>query len=237
MRKLIVTLRSLAFNIAFYGGTVPMMVVAFAIVWLRLDRSRFVAMAVAWSRYHRFCAHWLVGQRIEVEGDLPTQPVLYVLKHESMFETLDLPILLDLPTIAAKRELLEIPGWGRLARTYGLLPVDRAAGAAALRQLRKDALASLAAGRSIALFPEGTRVEHGDAPPLKSGFAGLYSILTVPVVPIAVYSGPLNPKGGMLRYPGTIRYRVGEIVPPGLARKEAEARVHAAINALNSLPD
>jgi len=232
MRNFIAHIRSAAFFVAFYGGTVVMLAVAFLIMWLRLRRP-FIGIAIAWSRYHRFCARWFAGQRVVVEGKLPKHPVLFVLKHESMFETLDLPSLLSAPTIAAKRELLEIPAWGRLARAYGLLPVDREAGASALRELRRNALASLAAGRSLALFPEGTRVEHGDAPPLKSGFAGLYSALDVPVIPIAVVSGDLNPRGGFLRYPGVVRYRVGETVPPGLRRKEAEARVHAAINALN----
>jgi 1-acyl-sn-glycerol-3-phosphate acyltransferase len=39
---------------------------------------------------------------------------------------------------------------------------------------------------------------------------------------------------GLVKRPGVIHVRVGEIIPPGLKRNEIEARVHAAINALNS---
>ncbi|MET0365610.1 MAG: lysophospholipid acyltransferase family protein [Sphingobium sp.] len=234
MRTPLAIFRSILFQLLFFGGTIPLLACAFVV--LPLHRRPFLAIARGWSLYHRICARWIVGQRVVIEGSLPKEPVFYVLKHESMFETLDLPHLLDAPMIAAKRELLEIPLWGRLARAYGLMAVDRDAGAAALRQLRSDARGALAEGRSFCLFPEGTRVAHGDAPPLKSGFAGLYTVMKMPVVPIAVFSGPLNPRGAILRYPGTIRYRVGEVVPSGLDRREAEARVHAAINALNTLP-
>ena len=53
------------------------------------------------------------------------------------------------------------------------------------------------------------------------------------MVPIAVDSGRVSPRGRFLKRAGTITYKVGEIIPTGLDRKEAEAKVHAAINALN----
>jgi 1-acyl-sn-glycerol-3-phosphate acyltransferase len=53
----------------------------------------------------------------------------------------------------------------------------------------------------------------------------------LPVVPVAVNSGPLF--RGFWKRSGTITYRVGETIPAGLPREEIEARVHAAINALN----
>jgi 1-acyl-sn-glycerol-3-phosphate acyltransferase len=94
----------------------------------------------------------------------------------------------------------------------------------------------MAEGRTVVFFPEGTRVPHGEAPPLKAGFAGIYMILGVPVIPIAVNSGRLSPRNSFLKRAGTITYRIGDAVPPGLPRAEVEARVHAAINVLNDLP-
>jgi 1-acyl-sn-glycerol-3-phosphate acyltransferase len=79
-------------------------------------------------------------------------------------------------------------------------------------------------------------VPHGEAPALKAGFAGIYAMLGVPVVPVAVNSGRLSPRNGFLKRAGTITYRIGEAIPAGLPRAKAEARVHAAINALNLLP-
>ncbi len=231
MRKFIAIIRSAIFFVLFFGFTVPWLILAY--IAMPLNRRVFLWIAVVWSRSHRFMAHWITGQKVVMEGTLPTEPSFYVLKHESMFETMDLPYMLGRPVIAAKKELLEIFGWGRLARAYGLLAVDRDAGASALRQLRAQAREAIDAGRPLCLFPEGTRTPHGEAPPLKSGFAGLYVILKMPVVPIAVVSGEINPRG-LLRYPGIVRYRVGETIPAGLPRAEAEARVHAAINVLNT---
>jgi 1-acyl-sn-glycerol-3-phosphate acyltransferase len=189
--------------------------------------------ATHWSRFHRACVTLLLGQKVVVDGDLPTGPYLYIIKHESMFETIDMLCLFDRPAIGAKRELFDIPLWGGIAGRYGLIPIERSAGASALRVLRAAAKDRIAQGRAICLFPEGTRVPHGESPPLKSGFAGLYSLLGLPVVPIAIDSGRVSPRGSFLKRPGTITYKVGEIVPVGLDRREAEARVHAAINALN----
>jgi 1-acyl-sn-glycerol-3-phosphate acyltransferase len=57
-------------------------------------------------------------------------------------------------------------------------------------------------------------------------------MLGLPVIPVAVDSGPLY--HCRWKRSGTIRYRFGEVIPPGLPRQEIEARVHAAINALNA---
>jgi 1-acyl-sn-glycerol-3-phosphate acyltransferase len=86
-------------------------------------------------------------------------------------------------------------------------------------------------GRPLAIFPEGTRVPHGKRPPLRSGFAGLYKLLGLPVVPVAIDSGP--PYHHRWKRRGTITVRFGEPIPAGLPREEIELRVHAAINALN----
>ncbi len=83
----------------------------------------------------------------------------------------------------------------------------------------------------LVIFPEGTRVPHGSAPKLQSGFAALYKALGLPVVPVAVDSGPLYHR--RWKRPGTITIAAGEPIPPGLPRAEIEARVHEAINVLN----
>ena len=228
---MLTALRSLAYVLVFYTGSALFVLSALAAHWT--SPRAVQRIATCWGRFHRHACRWLLGQKVRVEGVLPQGGHLYILKHESMFETIDLLCLFDRPAIVAKRELLDIPLWGGIARRYGLIPVERSAGASALRAIRTAARAATAEGRAICLFPEGTRVPHGEAPPLRSGFAGLYTLLRLPVVPIAVDSGRLSPRGKFLKRPGIITYRVGEVVPPGLDRREAEERVHAAINALN----
>ena len=53
------------------------------------------------------------------------------------------------------------------------------------------------------------------------------------MVPVALDSGRLWPRG-LLKRSGTVHFKVGEVIPAGLKREEIEARVHAAINALET---
>jgi 1-acyl-sn-glycerol-3-phosphate acyltransferase len=223
--------RSLLFAIIFYIGSVPYVLTA--LIGTYVSRRLLQSAVHGWSRYHLFCARWLLGIRLKLDGVLPQGAVLFAIKHEAMFETIDMPRLFRLPAVITKRELFDIPGWGTSAKAYGMIPVDREAGAGALRAMLTLARQMTADGRPIVIFPEGTRVPHGEQPPLQSGFAGLYKLLGLPVVPIAVDSGKLTAKGQPWWKSGTITYKVGETIPPGLPRDEVETRVHAAINALN----
>lgn len=231
MARLLDIPRSLAFYAAFYGGSI--LIVLASVVLLLLGSERRFRIAVhAWSGWHRLCAKWLLGQHLRIEGALPAGPVLVAVKHESFFEAIDLPTLLPLPVVFAKAELLRIPLWGLAGARYGLVAVEREQGARALRRMLNAARELSGNGaRPLAIFPEGTRVPHGTAPELKSGFAGLYKLLDLPVVAVAVNSGPLYHR--LWKRPGTITYRFSEVIPNGLPRDEAEARVRAAMNALN----
>lgn len=221
--------RSLLFYAAFYVGSALFVIAAVATAILAPGRARGVPDA--WSRFHRACARALLGIRVQEVGARPSGVALYAFKHESFFEAIDLPNALDHPVPFGKEELFAIPGWGRAARAYGAVPVARAEGAKALRTMVAEARRFASSGRPLVIFPEGTRVPHGKRPPLQAGFAGLYKMLALPVVPVAVDSGPLYHR--LWKRPGTITLRFGAPIEPGLPRAEIEARVHAAINALN----
>ncbi|WP_421850268.1 lysophospholipid acyltransferase family protein [Novosphingobium sp.] len=222
-------LRSLAFYFAFYGGSVLLVIAA--LVAMPLGRDRYKDVVRTWSTWHRTCARVLLGITVETGNFTPRSGVLYAIKHESFFEAIDLPHMHPLPVVFAKEQLLRIPLWGAIGMRYGLIAVDRARGASALRTMLAEARRWTADGRPLIIFPEGTRVPHGTRPALQAGFAGLYKMLGLPVVPVAVDSGPLYHR--LWKCSGTIRYRFGAEIPPGLPREDIEARIHAAINALN----
>jgi 1-acyl-sn-glycerol-3-phosphate acyltransferase len=224
-------LRSLVFYVVFYGATVGF-VAASLVALLTMPAPRFRAVPNAWSRFHRWCVVNILGIAVREEGSRVDGPALYALKHESYFDAIDLGALLKDPVPFGKEELFRIPGWGRAARAYGAIPVMRSAGAKGLRAMLAEAQRFTGSGRPLAIFPEGTRIPHGARPPLRSGFAGLYMLLGLPVVPVAIASGPTYHR--WWKRPGTITIRFGEAIPPGLPRDAIEARVHAAINALNA---
>ena len=221
--------RSLAFYLVFYLGSIPYVVGA--ALAIPVAERLFQRIVTGWSAYHRFCARWLLGIRVRVEGAMPRGPVIIALRHESFFEAIDLPTVLDDPVIVAKAELMQIPLWGLAARRWGLIAVRREDGAKALRAMVAEAKARTAAGRPLAIFPEGTRVAVGREAALQSGFAALYKLLGLPVVPVAIDSGRLYHR--WFKRPGTVTYRFGEAIPAGHGREEIEARVGAAITAFN----
>jgi 1-acyl-sn-glycerol-3-phosphate acyltransferase len=223
-------LRSLVFYVVFYSASA--LFVLGSIVTAVIAPPRMRVFPDNWARFHRWCLRALVGIRVRETGARPQGPALYAYKHESFFEAIDLPASLDHPVPFGKEELFRIPGWGPALRAYGSVSVARTEGARALRAMLADARRFSDSGRPLAIFPEGTRVPHGTRPPLQSGFAGLYKLIGLPVVPVAVNSGPLYHR--LWKRPGTITLHFGEPIEPGLPREQIEARVHAAINELNS---
>jgi 1-acyl-sn-glycerol-3-phosphate acyltransferase len=231
MSSFVTFVRSLLFNIIFYIGSVPLVTVAALSVFF--GQNAVIASSRVWAQYHWFCVRWLLGIKTVIEGKFPTGAAIIAIKHEAMFETIEVLHLIGRPAVVAKAELLTIPVWGRAAHRHGVIPVARETGSAALRRMLKAAREAVALNRPIVIFPEGTRVAPGEQPPLRAGIAGLYKTLGLPVVPVALNSGRLWPKHKFMKRSGTINILIGEPIPPGLGREEIEARIHAAINVFN----
>ena len=222
-------IRALLFVAIFYPGTVLFITAGMSSGLF--STPAMLAVVHGWARFHHWLAQHVLGIRTRVEGEIPPGPVLIAAKHQSMFETIEMVLIARTPVIVIKRELADMPLFGAMTRRYGVIPVDREAGAKALREMLAGAKAAVATGRPVIIYPEGTRVAPGTAPPLRAGFAGIYRALGLPVVPVAHDSGRLFGRG-LDKRSGTARFVVGELIPPGLKRDEIEARVHAAINAL-----
>jgi 1-acyl-sn-glycerol-3-phosphate acyltransferase len=223
-------LRSILYALIFYPATVLFVFAGIAMTAFGQDATR--KLVRSWCSFSAGLADIVLGVRSKVEGRIPDGAVLIAVKHESMYETLEMVRIGDTPVIVLKRELSQIPFFGWLTRRYGVIPVDRSAGSKALREMLAAGRSAVETGRAVIIYPEGTRVPHGEKPKLRSGFAGLYRALGLPVVPVAVDSGRLWTRG-LLKKSGTVHFRIGETIPAGLPREEVEARVHAAINALN----
>lgn len=222
------TLRAALFAAFFYPGTLVFVIAGLTASLVGPAPTR--AVVLGWARFHHLLTGAL-GIRVRVEGVIPSGPHLIAVKHQSMFETVEILLIADTPAVVLKRELADMPLFGLMTRRYGVIPVDREAGPKALRRMVALGRQAVADGRPVVIFPEGTRVRPGETPPLRAGFAGLYRALGLPVVPVAMDSGRLwGPN--LPKERGTVRFLIGETIPPGLKRDEVERRVHAAINAL-----
>lgn len=223
-------LRSILYALIFYPVTILLVFAGLVVTFFGRDATR--GLVRTWAELNHWLCKGILGIHSEVEGTIPPGAVLIAVKHQSMYETLEMERIAGTPAIVLKRELSSIPLFGWLTRRYGVIPVERSAGAKALRAMMEQGRAAVAEGRAVIIYPEGTRVPPGAAPPLRPGFAGLYRALGLPVVPVAVDSGHLWTRG-LLKRAGTVHFKIGETIPAGLKREEIEARVHAAINVLN----
>ena len=223
-------IRSLLFFLLFYPGT--LIYVLTVIIVSPFGTAPVRKTVHGWSAFHYWLVRHVLGIKFQWDGEIPEGPYLIAVKHQAMVEAVDTLRFARTPVVVMKRQLTTMPLFGWVTLRYGSIGVDRDAGAKALRDMMAKGRQAVAEGRPVVIFPEGTRIAPGEAPPLRPGFAGLYRALGLPVVPVAHDSGTLWSRG-LQKRSGTIHFKVGEVIPPGLKREEVEARVHAAINALN----
>jgi 1-acyl-sn-glycerol-3-phosphate acyltransferase len=129
---------------------------------------------------------------------------IYACKHQSAWETYVLTTVLDKATMILKKELMYIPFFGWAAKLYGLISVDRSAGASAMKKMLESAKAMVKTGRPIVIFPEGHRVPAGTSLKYKPGFLFLAQNLNMPVVPVALNSGMFWPRSSFKHISGKI---------------------------------
>ena len=227
-RRDLTLLRSALFFIwfAFISATLAI----FCLPLLALPGRGAAWVGYTWSRLSLFGLRILAGTRFEVRGTPPPNGVLVAVKHMSMWDTLAIYALLDDPAIVAKRDLLRIPFYGWYLMRARMIPIDRDGKASALRAMAAAARGEISRGRSIAIFPEGTRKQPGAAPDYKPGVAGLYGQLDVPCYPVALnsglfWTGPM----GFVKKKGTIVIAFLDPIPPGLPRRDFMARLETAI--------
>jgi 1-acyl-sn-glycerol-3-phosphate acyltransferase len=212
----VLLVRSIVFNVLFYLD----LVVHFfaAIPTLLLPRRVLLAVAKFWARTNLWLLRVICGIEVEFRGvqKIPSGPLLVASKHQSLWETFALLLILDDPAYIMKRELMWIPFFGWYTWKAGMIAIDRSRGSQALAEMNAHARREAARNRQIIIFPEGTRRPPGAEPKYKYGVAHLYAEMGVPCLPIALNSGLFWPRRSLRRYPGTIRVEVLDPIQPGL---------------------
>ena len=161
---------------------------------------------------------FLAGASLEVKGEekiSPEETYIFLSNHQSF---MDIPTLFrGIPNrlhFVAKKGIKYVPfiGWYMLA--MGMIFIDRLKGSQSMKSLKKAATL-IRRGRSVILFPEGTRSAEGEITPFKKGAFILALEAMVKIVPVAlVGTGNLLPRGSGIFHPRDLSLAIGEPIDP-----------------------
>ena len=157
---------------------------------------------------------------IRGENNIADEPVLYAVKHQSVWETIFFLWHNKENAYVMKSELARIPFWGWYMERAAHILVDRKGGIKSMKDMLKKALSIKETSRSIVIFPEGTRMPPGTMGKLHPGVAALYKHLNISVVPVAVNSGLLWPRRQFKKKQGKIIIEFLNPIPSGMEKRK-----------------
>src|SRR5262249_38037676 len=197
-------------NLGWYLHTVVMATISL-LLW-PFDRSGELQHWCArwWCRL----VAWTIFARIRVYGAEnlePNRTYVYMANHSSL---IDIPALFAyLPyqfRIMAKKELFYVPFMGWHLWTAGNFPVDRSDARKTARSLR-GVIEGVRGGKSLAVFPEGSRSPDGRLREFKAGAFKIAMRAGVPIVPVTIRGTHKNlPKGSLAPRPGRVEVIIGK---------------------------
>lgn len=208
-------LRSLVFNICFFGWTSLLAIISIPAVFM--GKRAVFAILIFWLKSVFFFEKYILGLTYTVKGieNLPPKPYIVAAKHQSAWETMKLHLIFDDPAVVLKQSLMDLPFWGRYAKVMGMIPVERSKGSEALKKMIAHAKTVREEGRPIVIFPQGTRVAVGDQKNYKIGVIRLYEELNIPLVPVALNSGVFWKRNSFTKKPGEITVEILPSIAPG----------------------
>ncbi len=158
----------------------------------------------------------LAGIRFKVAGKdnlPPGRAAVFCANHQSNVEP---PVLYRAVHprlhVLYKQEIDRIPLLARAFRMAGFIPIDRHNKESAMRSIEMGA-ASLRAGHSFLIFPEGTRSKTDDLLPFKKGGFRMAIKAGAPIMPVAISGGrAAMVRGSFVIRPVTLTIRIGRPV-------------------------
>ena len=216
------TFRGFLFTVVMYGAALIGSTGVLLLFWAP-HRARW-AIAVAWANTCLWAGRVICGLDVRTEGteNIPDEPCVYYIKHTTALETYWQIAALPPAVWVLKRELLWLPvfGWA-LGLVMKSIAINRKAGGPAVKQVINQGKLRLAAGMSVCIFPEGTRMPPGETRRYGVRGAALARDVGCPIVPVAHNAGDLWPKHQLAKQPGKIVFCIGPpIDPDGRTAKE-----------------
>ena len=215
-------LRSLLFNLFLYTGIVVVFLIAIPALFLPAKVTLLFGKFLGY--YVVFIVRVFLNTKVifkGVENIHKNERYFIASAHQSMFETFALQSILNYPVFILKKELLKIPLFGLYLKKIKSIEIVRDTTTKDnINFFDKVANIIKNETRPLLIFPQGTRVKITDKIPFKKGVGRIYEALNISCVPIALNSGKVWPKKGIVKYPGTIIVSFLEPIKPGLNRDE-----------------
>ena len=197
-------LKSLLFNLFLYAGIVIVFLIALPTLFLPPRFTLFFGKCL--GHYVVFIVRIFLGTKVEFKGvnNIPkTEKYFVASAHQSMFETFALQSVLDYPVFILKKELLKIPLFGLYLKKIKSIEIVRDTTTKDnINFFDKVANIIKNENRPLLIFPQGTRVKVNEKVPFKKGVGRIYEALNISCVPIALKSGNVWPKKGIIKHPG-----------------------------------
>tara|TARA_B100000686_G_scaffold186862_1_gene193555 strand:- start:26 stop:733 length:708 start_codon:yes stop_codon:yes gene_type:complete len=215
-------LRSLLFNFFLYTGITVVFLIALPALFLPPKITLLFGKFL--GHYVVFIVRIFLNTKVEFKGieNIPKNEKYFVASaHQSMFETFALQAVLDYPVFILKKELLKIPLFGLYLKKIKSIEIVRDTTTKDnLNFFEKVASIIKNESRPLLIFPQGTRLRPDERLPFKKGVGRIYEALNISCVPIALNSGKVWPKKGVIKNPGKITISILEKIKPGLNKDE-----------------
>jgi 1-acyl-sn-glycerol-3-phosphate acyltransferase len=214
-------LRSLFFDTIFYTFSITYTICLWPFIFFMPTTSVFSIYKV-WSKSVIFLLQKIMNIHVTIEGyeHIPTRPCVIAFQHQSAFDTIIPSLIFNNFVFALKKELLFVPFLGTYLCKLKAIFLNRKKGVSSLKNLLRSALKVYQSGKSILIYPQGSRIHPGDKVPIQPGIYGLYNHLNCFVLPVSINSGHVWKRRSFFKSSGVIKIVIHPIIKKNLSKKE-----------------
>jgi len=230
--------RNLLFYIFFFLGIIIISMVF--IPSLFLPRSIVILGGKIMGYWSAICLKIFLSTTINIKGKeniILNDRFFVASSHQSMFETFFLQTIFTAPIFILKKELIKIPVFGWYLKKIGSISIDRNK----ISKENVDFFSKVSeilksSNRTLIIFPQGTRLSPNERLPFKKGASRIYDKLKIKCQPVAINSGKVWPKKGILKSNTTVTISILKPIEQGLDKeyflKNLENKIYAELDTL-----
>ena len=214
-------IRNFLFSLFFFIGIIFISLIFLPAIFLPKKIVLFGGKVMGY--WTSFCLKIFLLTKIIIKGKeniIKNKKFFIASSHQSMFETFFLQTIFDSPVFILKKELLKIPLFGWYLKKIGSISIERNKTTKNnLGFFDKISYLTKKSNRPLIIFPQGTRLSPEDRSPFKKGVSRIYDELKIKCQPIAINSGYIWPKKGLLKSNLTLTISILNSIEKGMDKE------------------